>query len=342
MNVQSRRFEIGMNFSEWRSSARRELTDLLGIADLLAAPRCAQNPRSIWKRENGLGTIEKIAFQSEEGFENKIYVCIPHGVRPPYRAFLCLQGHSTGMHNSIGVDWRDEQTPIHVEGDRDFALECMRRGIPAVMLEQRYMGENSTDPERKSACYQPAMRALLRGRTALGERVFDVDRTIDYLASRGDFDLSHLGILGNSGGGTTSMFAGAVLPRLTHILPSCSFSTFADSIGAMYHCSCNYVPGLLLYGESADVLGLIAPRPLVIVSGNADEIFPLEPAIRQFARLREIYAAAGAPGRCRHVIADGGHRFYAEDSWKAMLPFWNEEEETLRRSETVFGKDIPS
>lgn len=341
MNVQSRRFEIGMNFSEWQSSARRELTDLLGIADLLAAPRCAQNPRSVWKRENGLGTIEKIAFLSEEGFENKIYVCIPHGVRPPYRAFLCLQGHSTGMHNSIGVDWRDEQTPIHVEGDRDFALECMRRGIPAVTLEQRYMGENSTDPERKSACYQPAMRALLRGRTALGERVFDVDRTIDYLASRGDFDLSHLGILGNSGGGTTSMFAGAVLPRLTHILPSCSFSTFADSIGAMYHCSCNYVPGLLLYGESADVLGLIAPRPLVIVSGNADEIFPLEPAIRQFARLREIYTAAGAPGRCRHVIASGGHRFYAEDSWRAMLPFWNEEENP-HRSETVFGKDIPS
>ena len=137
------------------------------------------------------------------------------------------------------------------------------------------------------------------------------------------------------------MFAGAVLPRLTHILPSCSFSTFADSIGAMYHCSCNYVPGLLLYGESADVLGLIAPRPLVIVSGNADEIFPLEPAIRQLARLREIYAAAGAPGHCRHVIASGGHRFYAEDSWKAMLPFWNEEENP-RRSETVFGKDIPS
>ena len=143
MNVQSRRFEIGMNFSEWQSSARRELTDLLGIADLLAAPRCAQNPRSVWKRENGLGTIEKIAFLSEEGFENKIYVCIPHGVRPPYRAFLCLQGHSTGMHNSIGVDWRDEQTPIHVEGDRDFALECMRRGIPAVTLEQRYMGKTA-------------------------------------------------------------------------------------------------------------------------------------------------------------------------------------------------------
>lgn len=324
MKPQNRRFNSVMEVSVWQAEARRELTDLLGITELLAEPRCPLAPRSLWKRENDLGTIEKIVFCSEDGFENRIYLCLPHGARPPYRAFLCLQGHSTGMHTSIGVDWHDETTPIRIEGDRDFALGCMRRGIPAVALEQRYMGENSTDPEHKPACYQPAMCALLRGRTALGERIFDVDRTIDYLASRGDFDLSRLGILGNSGGGTTSMFAGAVLPRLTHILPSCSFSSFADSIGAMYHCSCNYIPGLLCYGESADVLGLIAPRPLVVVSGSEDQIFPLGPAQRQFARLQEIYAAAGAPGRCRHVIGNGGHRFYADDAWNAMLPFWNE------------------
>ena len=65
------------------------------------------------------------------------------------------------------------------------------------------------------------MRALMRGRTILGERVFDVDRTIDWMASRGGFDMTQIGIMGNSGGGTTSMFAGAVLPRLTHVMPSC-------------------------------------------------------------------------------------------------------------------------
>ncbi len=324
MKPKNRSFDPEQEFSSWQSESRRELTDLLGITELLSAPRCRLNPRSLWKKEHELGTIEKIVFQSENGFENRIYLCLPHGSSPPYRAFLCLQGHSTGMHTSIAVDWRDETTPIQVEGDRDFALGCMRRGIPAVAMEQRYMGENSSDPEHKPACYLPAMRALLRGRTALGERIFDVDRTIDYLTSRGDFDLSRLGIMGNSGGGTTAMFAGAILPRLTHVMPSCSFSSFADSIGAIFHCSCNYIPGLLRYGESADVLGLIAPSPLVVVSGNSDDIFPLGPAQRQFARLQEIYAAAGVPGRCRHVIGNGGHRFYADAAWNAMLPFWRE------------------
>ncbi len=322
MKPQSCRFDSSVDVSVWQTKARRELTDLLGIAELMTAERCALEPRSLWKRENEFGTIEKITVHSEPGVENRIYLCLPREVKPPYRAFICVQGHSTGMHTSIAVDWHDETTPIPIEGDRDFAIGCMKRGIPAVCLEQRYMGENSTDPDHKPACYEPAMCALLRGRTALGERVFDVDRVIDYLASRGDFDLSRIGIMGNSGGGTTSMFSGAILPRLTHVMPSCSFSSFAESIGAMHHCACNYIPGLLCYGESAEVLGLIAPRPLVVVNGRLDDIFPLAPAQRQFARLQEIYAAAGAKDNCKHVLGDGGHRFYAEPAWDAMLPFW--------------------
>lgn len=322
MKVKNCRFHSTENFAAWRNESRRELIDLLGITELLNGERCPLNPRSLWKRENELGTIEKIAFDSEPGVENLIYLCIPHGVKPPYRAFICLQGHSTGMHTSIAVDWHDEITPLKIEGDRDFAIGCIKRGIPAVCLEQRYMGEHSTDPEHQPACYEPAMRALMRGSTALGERVFDVDRTIDWMASRGDFDMTQIGIMGNSGGGTTSMFAGAVLPRLTHVMPSCSFSSFADSICAMHHCSCNYVPHLLEYGESADVVGLTAPRPLVIVNGIHDPIFPLSAANEQFGRLRAIYAAFGAPENCVHVLGDGEHRFYAEPAWNAMLKFW--------------------
>ena len=322
MKVKNCRFNSTENFAAWQKESRRELIDLLGITDLLNGERCPLNPRSLWKHENELGMIEKIAFDSEPGVENLIYLCIPHGVKPPYRAFICLQGHSTGMHTSIAVDWHDEITPLKIEGDRDFAIGCMKRGIPAVCLEQRYMGEHSTDPEHKCACYEPAMCALMRGSTALGERVFDVDRTIDWMASHGDFDMTQIGIMGNSGGGTTSMFAGAVLPRLTHVMPSCSFSSFADSICAMYHCSCNYIPHLLEYGESADVVGLTAPRPLVIVNGIHDPIFPLSAANAQFERLRTIYAAAGAPENCVHVLGDGEHRFYAEPAWNAMLKFW--------------------
>ena len=162
------------------------------------------------------------------------------------------------------------------------------------------------------------MSSLLTGSTLLGQRIFDVDRVLDYMKEQGDFDMDHVGIMGNSGGGTTTLFAAAVLPALTYAMPSCSFSSFEASIGSIIHCSCNYVPGLLNFGESADVLGLIAPRPLVIVSGAEDNIFPLDAAKEQFARLKEIYSAAGASEACQHVIGQGGHRFYADDAWPVM------------------------
>ncbi len=301
---------------------RKRLVDLLGVRDLLLGPRVPLAPETLWKREIPEGTIEKVRIQLEPGVTTCLYLCLPAGATAPQRPFLCLQGHSTGMHTSIAVEWSDETTPKPIAGDRDFAIGCLRRGIAAVCLEQRYMGENSTLDGRAPDCKHYAAIALLSGRTAIGERVFDVDRAIDYLATHPEFDLSQVGVMGNSGGGTTAMFAGPVLPRLTHVMPSCSFSSFHDSIGTIYHCICNYIPRLYDLGESADVLGLIAPRPLVIVNGREDGIFPLSAANKQFARLEAIYATAGAPGNVRHVVGPEGHRFYADLAWAEMLPLW--------------------
>ncbi len=304
------------------SPLRKCLVDLLGNRDLLLGPRVPLAPETLWTREIPEGSIEKVRIQLEPGVSTCLYICVPAGAAAPQRPFLCLQGHSTGMHKSIAVDWRDETTPLDVAGDRDFALGGLRRGIAAVCLEQRYMGENSTLPDHTPDCRHYANICLLSGRTALGERVFDVDRAIDYLATRPDFDLSQVGVMGNSGGGTTSMFAGAVLPRLTHVMPSCSFSSFHASIGTIHHCICNYIPRLYELGESGDVLGLTAPRPLVIVNGREDAIFPLDAANEQFEHLKSIYAASGAPDAVRHVVGPEGHRFYADLAWAEMLPLW--------------------
>ncbi len=315
-------FEKYPDFRQWRDAALPGLKQLLGLDRLEKLERKPIVPESAWKRTTPLGTIEKLYFSPEEGEKAGIYVCLPENAKPPYKTFICLQGHSTGMHNSIAVEWEDESIPKEIEGDRDFALHCMRRGIAAICLEQRYLGERSHKADRTHGCQLPSLQNLMIGRTAIGDRVYDVDRLLDYLYTREDIDKSHIGILGNSGGGTTSMFAGALLPRITHVIASCSFSSFRASIGSISHCCCNYVPGLLEYGESADAVGLTAPKPLVILNGRFDDIFPLEDADRQFARLEKIYAAAGAPGKCIHAVGEGGHRFYDKEAWDAMGPFF--------------------
>jgi dienelactone hydrolase len=286
--------------------------------------RVELNPRTIWRRETALGSIEKLAFTAEPGADVPAYFCIPKDAKPPYRTFICLQGHSTGMHNSIAVSAEDETTPIAVEGDRDFALGCMRRGIAALCIEQRAFGQRAErlieQPGPKHlSCYDASAHALMLGRTLIGERVFDVDRALDYLKQRGDVRMKDVGVMGNSGGGTTSMYALAVLPRVKAALLSCAFARYAESIMGVHHCICNYLPHVLNWADMGDIVGLAAPKPVVIVNGRHDPIFPLDSAKRAFAQTQRIYAAAGAGDRCRFVVGEGEHRFYADDAWPVMM-----------------------
>ena len=51
-------------------------------------------------------------------------------------------------------------------------------------------------------------------------------------------------------------------------------SSFEKSVLGIYHCADLYIPRIREYFEFADVAGLAAPKPLVIVQGKNDPIFP--------------------------------------------------------------------
>ena len=90
---------------------------------------------------------------------------------------------------------------------------------------------------------------------------------------------------------------------------------------AMRHCICNYIPHILEYMEQPDEAIMMAPRPLVIVAGREDRIFPIDHVQAGFEKVKAIYAAAGAPDNCRLVIGEEGHRFYAAQGWPVFDQF---------------------
>ena len=308
----------GQDVSEWQRQLRNELHQLIGD---MPSERTPLNVRTLWHREHPLGAIEKIVFTSEPYADVPAYVCLPRNATPPFPWMICLQGHSTGMHNSIAVQREDESLPLEVDGDRDFALGCMQRGVAALCIEQRSFGERGERKQKsvsEQMCHDATVQALLLGRTLIGERVYDVDRGLDYLSSRDDVNMDRVGVMGNSGGGTISLFSAALLPRIAFAMPSCYFCTFRDSIMSIYHCADNYIPGILKYAEMSDIMGLFAPKPVVIVAGEKDGIFPIHATRRAFEHLTTIYTAAGAGDRCHLVVGSEGHRFYADDAWPVL------------------------
>ncbi|MBQ8249971.1 MAG: hypothetical protein IJY93_08890 [Clostridia bacterium] len=299
--------------SDWQARAKAKLRELIGLDKMIVAEKCLEIEYD--RQETDFREI-RFKFQSEPGYFVPCHMLIPNGVSGKLPAIICMQGHSKGMHISLGrTKYEDEE----VNGDRDFCIRAVKEGYIAIALEQRNFGEcggTETGPK----CTEPALTNLLIGRTTVGERVWDVSRCIDVLLSDfAEYVLSdQIYALGNSGGGTTTVYVTALEERLAGGVPSCAVSTFAASIGAMHHCACNYVPNILNYFDMAEILMMSAPRKLVVVSGAEDPIFPVKEAKEMVAEAKEFYTAAGAPERIAHVIGDGGHRFYADGAWSAL------------------------
>ncbi|MCK4515233.1 MAG: hypothetical protein KAU31_08245, partial [Spirochaetaceae bacterium] len=233
---------------------------------------------------------------------------------------ICLQGHSTGMHNSIGVA-PDETTPIHVPGDRDFAIQCMKRGLAALCIEQRAFGERR-DPEElesgaRDSCTSASLQAIFLGRTLTGERIYDVGRALDYLDTRNDVNPRTLGITGNSGGGGISVFSAAFYPRIKFAMPGSVFTSWRAINLGRRNCACGTYPGMLQLVEMRDLIGLVAPKPIIVVHGKDDTVSPVYDDNCEY--VERIYSASGAADRFHLVLGDGGHRFYADEAFPVAL-----------------------
>ena len=305
------------SLSEWQKRASEKLSQLL----CLPREDCDREFNTEFSEKHDGFTEIRFTFQSEEGEYVPCHIWLPENAadeKPP--VMICLQGHSTGMHISMGRAKFEGDDETANDGDRDFMKHCISRGFAAVCLEQRCFGERGGNP--RPDCYFASMTALLTGRTLLGGRVWDIMKLIDVLNEHFSHkvDVDRVYCMGNSGGGTATFYSAALDKRIKAAIPSCAFATFSGSIGGMYHCACNYVPSAAKYFDMAEIAGLIAPRPLVIVSGTEDNIFPLPTAEHEFKRLSEIYYKNSlCPENCIHVKGEGGHRFYADPAFKAFF-----------------------
>ena len=165
----------------------------------------------------------------------------------------------------------------------------------------RAVGLNAT-------CYKVATYTMMLGKSAAGLRVMDAMRVVDYLQSRKDVDGDAIGVMGISGGGMHAFFSAAMDPRIRAAVISGYFCNWHHSILAMFHCTCNFVPGLLNLGELSDLAGLIAPRPLLVEHGTRDDIFPIEHVKRTVAQAKQAWKVLGDEGALETDYFEGRHR----------------------------------
>jgi cephalosporin-C deacetylase-like acetyl esterase len=304
-------------FSEWQSEARAKLRALLK----LDAIRKSENTNFTveYVKEEEEFTEYRFTLESEPGYVFPSVLRVPRGKEGKLPTIICLQGHSTGFHISLGKPIFERDILSIQGGDRDFCVRAIKEGFACVAVEMRNFGECGGLETGGPDCHVSSMSAIINGRTTIGERVHDVSTVIDALIENFDFvDTDRIMCMGNSGGGTATFYTAAIDERISLAMPSCAVCTYKDSIAAMKHCVCNFIPDIANYFDMGDIGGLIAPRKLVVVNGIADNIFPDGGVRESFDIIKSLYKAAGVPDYCELVTGPEGHRFYADAAWPVL------------------------
>jgi hypothetical protein len=296
----------------WQKALRAKLTELVGG---FPADRPPLEPITLDTRTFPGYRREKIVFNSRPGMSVLAYVLIPEQATTRVPTMICLPGHGRGVDDIVGIDEKGQARTDKSGYQHDFAIQVADAGLAAVAIEPLAFGcrrdpINARRGLSANACQPSAGGALLVGQTMIGWRVWDVMRTLDYIATRAELDSSRVGCMGISGGGTVTLFSAALEPRIRVAMVSGYLNTFRDSIGSLSHCIDNYVPGILNWAEMYDVAGLIAPRPLFVESGEKDNIFPIKASIESFQNVQQIYRLFGAADRVEQEIFPGDHSFW--------------------------------
>jgi Dienelactone hydrolase and related enzymes len=287
---------------------RFRLREILGLPVGAACPLDAVAEAD---EETDRHTVERIRFRASPDEAVPGYLVKPKEARGPLPVMICLQGHTPGMHISLGRATNEKERAMIAEG-RDIALQAAARGWAALVIEQRAFGLRAKPGVK---CNDAALHALHHGRPLTGQRVFDVMRAVDFVATRPDLDATRVGCMGNSSGGTVSFYAACVEPRIGLAVVSCSFCTFADSWLSRPHCACGYLPGIGGVADMPELAGLVAPRRLLIVAGRTDPLADIAGVEAGYRRTRELFAGQGCAERVRLVVGEGGHRFFPELAW---------------------------
>ena len=161
------------------------------------------------------------------------------------------------------------------------------------------------------------------GYTLLGIQVVENMRAVDWLCSLPFVDSARIGATGESGGGNQAMWLAALDDRIKAVIPVVSVGTF-DAYVMAHNCVCELLPAGLTFCEEWQVLGLIAPRALLVSCSLLEKhsAFTPQEMLRSVKKTGKVYQMLGASGQFNVQIFNTEHE-YSPLMHQSMLNWFN-------------------
>ncbi|MCE9528370.1 MAG: acetylxylan esterase [Planctomycetales bacterium] len=262
--------------------------------------------------------IEKIIFDSRPGFLVTGNLYLPQGRKGPLPGVVGVCGHSANGKAA--------------EAYQSFAQGLARQGYVTFIFDPIGQGERlqyvdaALKPKRGigvSEHLYAGNQQFLVGEFFGMWRAWDGIRALDYLLTREEVDPKHVGITGNSGGGTMTTWLCGLEPRWTMGAPACFVTTFRRNLENELPADTEQCPprAIALGLDHDDFLAAMAPKPVIILAKERD-FFDVRGSLEAFARLKRLYTLLGEADNIQLHIGPTDHG-YSQENREAMYRFFN-------------------
>ena len=290
----------------WSDRFRARLADRLG-----PWPRPVPPDTEVTEETACDGYVRRrIVFDTEDTMSVPAYLLVPDDRTTPGSAVLAVHGHGPGKSRICGLE------PDDPPGG-DYAVELVRRGHVVLAPDLRCFGERADwNPPDHYGCDTNLVHQVMGGWNPLTQNLWDLSRSLDVLADHPLVDPDRMGMAGFSYGATATLFLAAWDPRVSAAVVCGYFSSWAESHKVPWNmCGSQVLFGMLGQMEHADLGALVAPRPLLLVTGREDLLFPVAAAEESVARLRPVYAGLGAGDRLDLEVFEGEHQWHGDRAY---------------------------
>jgi formylglycine-generating enzyme required for sulfatase activity len=242
-----------------KKEIQKEWEDLLGKLSIDTPPEV--NVKVIETFDEDIYQGKLMYLQVEPGFWEKIYLMIPdQPVRTPTPVVI------TPYYDVDAPAGRNMGGYYRPKSVRHFSYVAVQHGYIALAVKWFAGSYGESYPEAVANLH-------LRhpGCTGFGKWVWDSKRVLDYLYSLPYVDKNNIGIIGHSLGSKLSLYAAAMDERISAAVISEGGISFRFSNYDAYWYFGKYIRDVQNHTDQHELLGLMAPRPLLLIGGGASD-----------------------------------------------------------------------
>jgi len=310
------------DLARWEQTDRRatQATLLKLLGELPPRPN-PQEVKIVSREDKGDYTLERFEFYNGVDMVVPGILLLPKNRAGKIPAIIGLHGHGSSK-ESICTDAASSQLigPL-----------LAKKGYAVAAIDSCFNGERVGKGPASTLDNAGGQEASLfklylwQGRTLWGMMLREEQCLIDYLETRPEIDKDRIAATGMSMGCTRSWWLAAIDERIKAIVGVACFTRYTELIAhgnLRKHGIYYFVPGVLAHFDTEAIYALVAPRPMLMLSGDQDGGAPTDGIEVLEQKLGAVYQLHGKADQFHSVVYKNTGHGYLPEMKEQMLQWF--------------------